>query len=214
MTHQGVVNLFKVMTYTYTNFHPADIENAIVIWENLLRGFEDADVAKALEAYILSDTKGFAPSIGQIVDIMSQNPQEMSELEAWGLVNRAIRNGNYGAEEEFAKLPDVIRAAIGDPAQIREWASMPVESVQSVAQSNFMRSYRAVQERERKAAKMPADIARLFHKDAPAGMLPEKPELKPIEGVPMPEEARKKLDELRGKYDISRGVKNEIFDTF
>lgn len=195
MTHEGVKSLFKVMLAAYPNFHPADIQSAITVWERLLRDDNDADVARALEMYILNDTKGFAPSIGQIKEMMAQKPNELTELEAWGLVNKAIRNGNYGAAEEFAKLPDTVRSAIGSPKQIEEWASMPIDSVQTVAQSNFLRSYRDVCEREKKADKMPENIKALFRKDAP--MIETKEEIEEsYEGVPMPDEIRKKFEEM------------------
>ena len=55
----------------------------------------------------LSDTSGFAPSVGQILAKLKviTEPEGISELEAWAMVSKALRNGLYGSESEFDKLP-------------------------------------------------------------------------------------------------------------
>lgn len=191
MTHDGVKRVMQVLVASYPNFHPADMRVTMDVWEKLLANYNDAQVAKALEAYILSDTKGFAPAIGQIVDILTQNPDEMSELEAWSLVQRAVRNGNYGAEEEFMALPPDVQVAVGSPGQIREWALMESDSM-GVAQSNFLRSYRTVCDRERKAVKMPPEVARLYKHTVNAITTQKQPETVK-NGIPMPEELKERL---------------------
>ena len=54
---------------------------------------------------------------------------------------KAVRNGYYGTQEEWQKLPDEIKAIVS-PAQIRQWSVMDAERFESVVQSNFMRSWR------------------------------------------------------------------------
>jgi len=185
----------KVMVSAYPNFRPVDMQATISVWEKLLEAYDDKAVAAALEGYIKSDTKGFAPAIGQIIDMLHSKPQEISELEAWGLVNRAIRNGTYGAEQEFERLPETVRKAVGSAGQIREWAIMDMESLQSVAQSNFLRSYRAVAERERKMERINPDLLRLASEDLPLLKAEEDEEV--VDGIPMPEELKRRLDKWR-----------------
>jgi hypothetical protein len=194
MTPEGVTKLLLTMTRAYPNYHPSDMKATAAVWHSMLANYEDKEVAMALRAYIVSDTKGFPPAIGQIIDLIHVKPSEMSELEAWGLVARAIRNGNYGAEEEYAKLPEEIQIALGSPNQIREWAQSDSDSL-GVAQSNFLRSYRTTIERQRKADKMSPEIARLIRKTANHVEIPIKDETRQ-EGVPMPEELKKRLEGL------------------
>lgn len=59
------------------------------------------------------------------------------------MVRKAIANGIYGAETEYSKLPPLVQKAVGDPGQLRAWATSEAESLETVAQSNFMRCYRA-----------------------------------------------------------------------
>ena len=93
-----------------------------------------------------------------------QNPQELTELEAWALVTKAIRNGLYGADEEFAKLPPLVQQAVGQPRCLTEWAMLGAED-KAVTQSNFMRSYRAVVYRAKELSKMPPEVRALIEKN-------------------------------------------------
>lgn len=195
MTKDGVTKLIMTMLAAYPNYHPADISATVRVWMAQLENYTDEEIAIALKAYILSDTRGFAPSIGQVVALVPRNQDSgLSELEAWGLVRMAVRNGNYGSEEEFAKLPDNIRAAVGSPGQIRQWAAVSMDELETVAQSNFLRSYREVEARDRMARKMPERLREIYHRAAPdVPALESRDEEKPYEGIPMPEKYKARL---------------------
>lgn len=197
MTKDGVTKLIMTMLAAYPNYHPNDISATVKVWMAQLENYTDEEIAIALKAYILSDTRGFAPSIGQVVDLVPRNQDSgMSELEIWGMVRRAVRNGYYGAEEEFAKLPDNIRAAVGSPGQIRQWAVIDMDELETVAQSNFLRSYRAVVARERIAGKMPPELREIYHRAVPEAQKleeKEKTETETYHGVPMPREYMERL---------------------
>jgi len=163
MTTDGVAKMFTAMVAAYPNYHPADMTQTVRVWKSMLEDYKDEEVAIALKAFILSDTRGFAPSIGQIVALIPRNQDDgISELAAWGLVEKAVRNGGYGAEEEFAKLPITVQMAIGSPGQIRDWAFIDVDDLATVAQSNFLRSYRAAVAREKMANKLPEKLRELY----------------------------------------------------
>lgn len=195
MTRDGVMQTLMTMVAAYPNFHPADIQASARVWLSQLDGYSDMEVAAALKAYILSDTRGFAPSIGQVVALIPRNQDEgISELEAWGMVERAVRNGNYGAEAEFARLPDNVRSALGSAGQIREWASIGLDELATVAQSNFIRSYRAVVARERMAAKLPPQLQVFYHREPPQALAAaDHGETMTDTGVQMPDAYRRKL---------------------
>lgn len=196
MTHDGVKRLMMIMTAAYPNYKPQNMSQTIAVWESLLDDYDDGKAAIALKAYIASDTKGFAPSIGQIIGLMHYQPDELGDMEAWNLVDKAIRNGNYGAEEEFAKLPDIIKEAVGSPGQLREWAAMDSKTVQSVSQSNFLNSYRVAKKRASNAEKMPKEMARLFQRTRQFPKLETSNEEPMEEGIPMPDHARERLRAL------------------
>lgn len=156
MTRDETKKIIRIIADSYPNYHPANISETVDVWCMMLEEYPYQQIAMALKAYILTDTSGFAPSIGQLVDKLKSNQEpQLTEMEAWSLVSKAIRNGYYGAEEEFAKLPDIVQKAVGNPANLRAWAHTDVDSIENVVQSNFMRTYRTVVKREHEQSKIP-----------------------------------------------------------
>lgn len=163
MTRDEMKKIIMVIASSYPNWKPMDLSMTVDVWHSMLSDYSYNDIAMALKAYITADTSGFAPSIGQLVDKTQtiNSPAELDEMEAWSLVSKAIRNGNYGYVEEFAKLPPLVQKAIGIPEQLRIWA-IDEHYNEMVVSSNFMRSYQTVLARSRENTKMPEDISRLI----------------------------------------------------
>ena len=203
MTREETVKIIRIMVDSYPNYKPNNISETVDVWCMMLDEYTYEQVATGLKCYILSDKSGFAPAIGQIVDkikIISE-PQQLNELEAWSLVGKAIRNSNYHAEEEYKKLPLIVQKAVGSPTQLRNWGTSDIDSLESVVQSNFLRTYRAVVKREDEMSKMPSNIRRLIQDNKPKIMI-ENNNTKAIEDrqkkyVPMPDEVKDKLEELK-----------------
>lgn len=125
--------------------------------------FEDEDVltvANAVKAHIAMDEKGFPPVIGQIkskIQSLSKN-SVVTEFEAWEKVKNAVRNSLYNSGEEYAKLPENIQKLIGSSSTLREWAMLDISELDTVVQSNFMRSYRAKIEHEKEYLALPTSV--------------------------------------------------------
>lgn len=152
----------------YANMGAEDLKGLSMAWALVLGEYDFAIASRAVQLYLANDTKGFPPSPGQIVDAIHKitNPRiaEMTATEAWALVRKAIRNGYYGAEEEFAKLPAACQRAIGSPSNLRELAQLDIDQVETVEQSHFIKAYNTQVIRERETAKMPSDIRALVEK--------------------------------------------------
>ena len=203
MTVNDARKIIAVMIVSYPNFKPIDTELMATTWADMLAEYTYEQVDMALRCYITSDKSGFAPAIGQIVDKikMASEPEQLNELEAWGLVDKAIRNSGYHAEEEFAKLPPIVQKAVGSPSQLRNWGMSDIESIETVAQSNFMRTYRAVAKREDEVSRMPKEIRQLIQQNEPKITI-ECTSVKAIEDKnrewkPVSDEIKAKLDKLK-----------------
>lgn len=157
MTREETKKIIAVIATSYPNYKPDDFAMTIDVWTELLTGYPYSDASNALKAYIMTDTSGFAPSIGQIIEKINAR-DEMEDLKAWALVRKAIRNGNYGSEEEFANLPQDVQRAVGDKQNISAWANIPTEEIETVIQSQFLRAYRALKTRENEERKLNPQI--------------------------------------------------------
>lgn len=213
MTKTEVKKILAVMIAAYPNYKPDNIDIVVNVWTDMLERYTYEQVNMALKAYILSDTSGFAPSIGQVVEKLQLfvGNEELNEMAAWGLVLKAMRNSIYHSEEEFTKLPRLIQKAVVSPGQLREWAM--AEDVDgtwmNVTQSNFMRTYRAELSCEKTMEKLPPDILKLAGKSTDRApviqmeqkLLPVSEERKIAEqnATPVPERLKEKFAQLMGR---------------
>lgn len=124
---------------------------AMEVWFNLLKDIPYDICTMAVQSYMQSEK--FPPTPADIrkyaTQIKTPEQENMSELEAWSLVRKAVSNGNYGAEKEFEKLPPVIQKALGSPSAIREMASVDLNELETVEKSHFVRNYRAALDRHK-----------------------------------------------------------------
>ena len=162
MTRDETVNIIRVMVDSYPNYKPNNLSETVDVWHTMLSDYDYNLVSMALKSYILSDTSGFAPSIGQIVAKMHAitQPQELNEMEAWSLVSKAIRNSIYNSADEYAKLPPIVQKAVGLPSQLMQWA-IDDSYNESVVSSNFMRCYRIELAREKEMSMLPEDARQI-----------------------------------------------------
>ena len=215
MTRDETIKLLMVIQSAYPNFKPPDKTVAVDTWYTMLKDMDYNVVQMGLRAYITTDTSGFAPSIGRLINTIYtiQNPQELNEMEAWALVSKALKNGYYGAVEEFDSLPPLVQKAVGNPDNLRNWSQTDTNSIENVVQSNFMRSYRLVVNRENEIKKMPADVRTLIENvnktsySAQIGAKNQqtiklsfednKSQNKPIKGIPMPKEIKERIEQMK-----------------
>lgn len=170
MDRDETVKLLGLVRAVYPSFHAgaakSDVEAVVAAWQMMFGEEPFPLVQAALKAFIASDVKGFPPAIGQIKEQLIRLGEgeagEMTETQAWALVQRALRNGIYGYRTEYAKLPETIQRCLGTPMMLHEWAQMDVDTVNSVVASNFMRSYRARAAHVREMRKLPPDVKALY----------------------------------------------------
>lgn len=166
MTRDETVKIIRIMSDCYPNYKPNNLSETVDVWQMMLDEYSYNQVSIALKAYVTSDTSGFAPSVGEIVakiKLVSQ-PQELDGMAAWGLVSKALRNGTYGAVEEFNKLPPLVRQAVGIPDNLKNWATSDYQTIETVIQSNFLRTYEVIVKRANEINRMPDNIKSLIEK--------------------------------------------------
>lgn len=223
MERSDVLKIMAVLRGAYPQFYRnidrREAENTVNLWLDMFRQDDPQIVAAAVKSVIEGDEKGFPPTIGQVKAKMRliTDTDELNEADAWQMVAKAIRNGIYGAQEEFDKFPPVVRRIVGSPNTLREWARMDTETVHSVVSSNFQRSFRAISAKEQEYARLPAEVKELVRSlkgvrpmeletPAPPPQLPEpKPTPPPAwlrDAVKPPARSREEVMKyLRGETD-------------
>jgi hypothetical protein len=153
MNREETKAILAVLKAGYPNFYKDmskdDATNTVNLWATMFESDPAQIVTEAVKS--LMCTLKFPPTIADVKEkiAMITQPQQLTEMEAWRMVKSAINY--YNATETFSRLPPILRRIVGSPNTLREWAVMEAETVDSVIQSNFMRSYKvkAAQEKER-----------------------------------------------------------------
>lgn len=149
----------------YPNWKPSDLSFTVDTWNVFLSEYDKKEVQVALATYVKSNTSGFAPSVGQLIQLLpsliKKEESLLNEAEAWCLVRKAIRKSSYYADEEFQKLPSEIQKAVGSPANLRIIACNE-DYNEEVESSNFKRVYRTVLAREKEIQRMPKQVQDLI----------------------------------------------------
>ena len=185
MTLEETGVIMDILATAYPRFYSGpdapDMMKTLTLWAEMFARDDVALVAAAVMALIESDEKGYPPHIGAVKAKLRllTSGGELGELEAWGIVAKALRNSTYGSKEEFEMLPSVIKRIVGSPSQLREWGLMDHDTAHSVVASNFQRSYRSILQREREVAMLPPDVKTLVGKISDGKKPDDLPEEKP-----------------------------------
>lgn len=162
MTQAETKKLLGYITAAYPSQFKGDKEstalNRIAVWHNAMREYSFEAAMVAANAYIAADASGFAPAPGQVIAyIHASAPAALaSPQEAWAMVRKAVNVPWERMQESFDALPEAVRKAVGSAASLREMAQMDIAAFESVAGSNFMRTYSAVAKRAEAQERMPA----------------------------------------------------------
>lgn len=201
MTRDETIDLLSVLKAAYPNFYKdmtrRDADHVISLWFEMFKDEPAPMVILAVKRHIATDTKGFPPHIGAIKDaiVKIQQPDEMTEIEAWNMVRSAIRSYSWDAKEQFDKLPPVLQRLVGSPSQLVEWGQMDADVVSSVVASNFQRSYKARAAQEREFLALPADVKDAMTQIADRMKMPELP------GAPAEQDRNEMIKRLEAYID-------------
>ena len=161
MTKQETNKLLSVIYDLYPSFRK-DRDPAIQseIWSNIFKVVPYEQMELALMEYYLKDLKGFPPVPGALraILIAKSEHDEMSEMEAWLLLIKAISRSTYYSKQEFEKLPPMVQHIVGSPENLHAWAAMDENYVQHTLAPMFRRAYASRLEAKRQQQFLPADL--------------------------------------------------------
>lgn len=144
MTREEWLGVAKLLNEAYEFNGKAMFESPekVQFWFSCLQDLDYKVVCVAVKK--LAMTSPSRPTIADIRnacgEIASPEPQ-MSEAMAWDLVRNALRDSSYHAEEQFEKLPQIVKRAVVSPDRLREWCMLSSDTVTSVVRAEFRRSY-------------------------------------------------------------------------
>ena len=170
MNREETLYVMATLREAYPSFYARssaeDLEPAVRLWQEC---FEDDPidlVLSAVKAVIISRDDTYPPAIGTVkakIRTLTE-PEGMSENAAWALVSKACAGSSQGYAANFAALPPEIQKIVGSPDMLRKWGAMEEADVQTVVASNFQRSFRTSQQRQREYAALPRALRETLQK--------------------------------------------------
>ena len=151
MTREEAIKVLTILKVNYPNFYK-DIDKeetlqTVELYQEMFNGCDIRIVLLAIKELINSFK--YPPTIADIKNKMYEltNTNDTSPTELWDKLLTAIRNGTYGAEVEFEKLPDIVKEFVKSPSQLREMASMDSDVIHSVVKGQFLKQIENLKER-------------------------------------------------------------------
>lgn len=185
MTEQETKSVLSYLNATWDMAKDKDPRQVLAVWQDIFAEDDVRLVQAAVKLYV--NQEKFPPKPADIRAKMKKLVQERegTEMEAWNKVRRAIHGasmenwsrtltengpGKPSAVVAFEKLPPEIRTVVGCPEQLANWEMLDSKQLDTVVQSNFMRSYRTVIEDKERMEMLPEGMRQVLPeaKAAPA----------------------------------------------
>lgn len=169
MNREQVQDLLTVIRLNYPqSFINFTKQQSVAYLDMMAEAFKDdpADlVTSAVKSIIYSDTREFAPNIGQIKNKMYELAHTSTSIDAqgaWSLVKKALRRSGWHSQEEFEKLPPEVQDYIGDAHTLHEWSQMDTRTLDSVVASNFLKNFKIRAEKKKEYDMLPNEVKQII----------------------------------------------------
>ncbi|MDD4565527.1 MAG: replicative helicase loader/inhibitor [Eubacteriales bacterium] len=116
-----------------------EIKETIVFYHGFFGVYETPIVVAALRNYIKKNQ--YPPTIAGLqeqIDLLLNTEDTDSEL--WNQLSKACKNGLYGSDEEYNKLPPECQRWLGSPNTLRELAMVDTDTFNTVVRGQFLKT--------------------------------------------------------------------------
>lgn len=166
MNRQEILSMLTILKRAYPNFYKnftkQEAEETVLLYEEMFKDYDSRIVLIAVKELI--NTYEYPPTIATIKNKIYSlsNINEETDLDLWEKLLKAIRNGTYGSEKEFALLPQIIKDYLKSPYQLQELASMNSDDIHSVVKGQFLREIKILKERKKEIDKLSPEMKTLL----------------------------------------------------
>lgn len=162
MTRQEMMVVMGILQDAYPRFYSGKTKDELIraldLWAEIFSDNPSAVVIQAVKLLIME--LQFPPTIADVkarMDLLVRQPQKTS-AEVWSCILKAICNSNYNSVAEFDNLPLEAQRIVKTPSQLKLWAQMDLETINSVIQSNCLKQYAAQQKEDKQRENIPHEF--------------------------------------------------------
>lgn len=150
----------------FLNWTAKQSKDYLALWYDAFKDDPYELVASAVKSIMYTDTRDFAPNIGQVRAKMIElsNVNSIDAQEAWTLLKGAMRHSTEDAIRGYRSLPEEVQDFLGSEergvAQLKEWAVMDLETLNTVVHSNFVKNWNVRAKHNREVKALPSSVQR------------------------------------------------------
>lgn len=113
-------------------------QETLEIWLSFFNEDNIEDFKLAINNHIKTSSK--FPTIADIKNqIYESKHKQMDNNDLWEKLHSAIGRSSYYSEEEFEKLPELVKLYVRNPRQLQDMASMDSDVINSVVKGQFLK---------------------------------------------------------------------------
>lgn len=176
MIKEEVLKILAVLETAYPNFYKnctsAEVDQIVTLYQLMFKDCNYRLVSMAITELI--NTFKYPPTVADIKEKMYElttHDTEQSATELWDKLLKAIRNGYYGAEEEFKKLPDEVKEFLKSPIHLRELSETDSSTIHTVVKGQFLKQIEIIKKRRKADSMMHPDTKMAINNGTIAGLL-------------------------------------------
>ena len=152
MNREETKQMLKILSVayprTYAGYSEQQKTETVDLYFALFGKCETEIVVSALCNYVKSNQYPPTPAgIQAQIDLILSTDD--SAIELWNTLAKAVRNGYYGYEEEYNKLPEVCQKWLHCPEQLKELAVVDFSTLNSVIRGQFLKTIGEIQKKEK-----------------------------------------------------------------
>lgn len=155
MTREETSACLKILRLAYPTFYAkmrvADMKDTLNLWATIFAE-DDPRIVTATVRDLIQTHNGFPPEIADVKnrmrDIIASVTGASTDEDLWIVLMNAVKNGYYGAQEEFQKLPPVLKRWCASPSRLRDLSHTDTEVLNTVVHGQFLRQIVAMREQE------------------------------------------------------------------
>ena len=163
MTKREMIEIMAIISAAYPGFYDKKTESdkitALRLWYRYFAAVDYDIMLQTIDAVIISNR--FPPTIAEVNEklelVLNRGQAEMSEHEAWICVRDALCGNTDDYKSKFEDLPLMIKNVIKTPEQLRKWAALEENIINSVVESDFLKLYRIEQEKQKQRIRLPSE---------------------------------------------------------
>ncbi len=164
MDREETIKVLAYLKVAYPNFYKnmlrEEAEETINLYQEMFANCDFEIVSVAVKELI--QTEKFPPSIADIKQKMYDLTNERkTPAELWDKLQRAIKNSAYHSVEEFARLPNEVKAFVRSAGQLKELSQNESSINSTVVKGQFFKQIEIIQNRLKEEKQMLPETRRV-----------------------------------------------------